>query len=142
MLLLFVNFSRLRIRRPHTIQAIARASQSHLEKTMLKVIEAQESYPLPGRSLRKLVSRCLVLIYTRGETRTLFDTLQRLIKLVGDFKPSSPQDIIKTCLRYDFHVYRRCLIIYFTEQLSTVSENSCYLLDHRCVITELCTCVL
>jgi hypothetical protein len=63
---------------------------------MLKVIEAQEPYPVPGRSLRKLVSRCLVLIYIRGDSRSLFDTLQRLMKLVADLKPTGPPEINKT----------------------------------------------
>jgi len=72
-----------------------KASQSHLEETMLKVIEAQEPYPTPGRSLRKLVSRCLVLLYTRGDSRSLFDTLQRLLKLVVDLKPTGPSEIHK-----------------------------------------------
>lgn len=63
---------------------------------MLKVVESPESYPAPGRSLRKLVARCLVLVYTRGEARTMFDTLQRLLKLVVDLKPTGPQDINKT----------------------------------------------
>jgi hypothetical protein len=42
--------------------------------------------PTPGRALRNLVGRCLVALYTRGETRTLFDTMQAFLKIVGDLK--------------------------------------------------------
>lgn len=79
-------------------QATIKSSLSHLEDTFLKVVESPESYPAPGRSLRKLVSRCLVLVYTRADTRTMFDTLQRLLKLVIDLKPTGAQDINKTCV--------------------------------------------
>lgn len=60
--------------------------QGDLEGTLVKIITAPEPYPPPGRALRNLVGRCLVALYTRGETRTLFDTLQAFMKIVGDFK--------------------------------------------------------
>ncbi|RDB24443.1 HEAT repeat-containing protein 5B [Hypsizygus marmoreus] len=60
--------------------------QSTLETSFIKIISAPEPYPAPGRALRNLVGRCLVTLYTRGETRTLFDTLQVFLKIVGDFK--------------------------------------------------------
>lgn len=63
-----------------------KAKQGELERTFIKIISASEGYPLPGRALRNLVGRSLVALYTRGETRTLFDTLQALLRLVGDAK--------------------------------------------------------
>ncbi|KAJ7675207.1 armadillo-type protein [Mycena rosella] len=63
-----------------------KAKQGDLETTLVKVVLAQDPYPIPGRALRNCVARCLVALYTRGETRTLFDTLQAFIKVIIDFK--------------------------------------------------------
>ncbi|TFK38873.1 clathrin-coated vesicle protein [Crucibulum laeve] len=63
-----------------------KAKQGDLEKTLIRIISSGEPYPTPGRSLRNLVGRCLVALYTRGETRTMFDTLQAFMKIVGDLK--------------------------------------------------------
>ncbi|KAJ7472591.1 clathrin-coated vesicle protein [Mycena latifolia] len=63
-----------------------KSKQADLETTLVKVVLAQEPYPIPGRALRNCVARCLVALYTRGETRTLFDTLQSFIKVIIDFK--------------------------------------------------------
>jgi len=52
----------------------------------MKVILAPQPFLPPGRALRNLAARCLILVYTRGETKTLFDTLHVLLKVVGDFK--------------------------------------------------------
>ncbi|PPQ99633.1 hypothetical protein CVT24_005211, partial [Panaeolus cyanescens] len=60
--------------------------QGTLEKTLVKIISGGEPYPAPGRAIRQLVGRCLVTLYTRGETRSLFDTLQALMRIVGDMK--------------------------------------------------------
>ncbi|KAK2459742.1 hypothetical protein APHAL10511_008243 [Amanita phalloides] len=60
--------------------------QATIEKALIKVISAPEPYPLPGRALRNLVARCFIVMYTRGETRSLFDTLQAFMKIVGEFK--------------------------------------------------------
>ncbi|KAG6857124.1 hypothetical protein H0H87_009256 [Tephrocybe sp. NHM501043] len=60
--------------------------QAKLEGILVKIIAAPEPYPTPGRALRNLAGRCLVVLYTRGETRTVFDTLQSFMKIVGDFK--------------------------------------------------------
>lgn len=63
-----------------------KVQQPDLEKALVKVVLAPEPYPAPGRAIRNLVARCLVVMCTRGETRTLFDTLQAFLKIVGDFK--------------------------------------------------------
>jgi len=77
------------------VQNSLKAKQSILEKTFIRIISATEGYPQPGRAIRHLVGRCLVLLYTRGETRTMFDTLQALLKLVGDVK-AVDKDVVKT----------------------------------------------
>ncbi|KAJ3175180.1 hypothetical protein HDU87_006415 [Geranomyces variabilis] len=48
-------------------------AQPSLEKTLLKYLTSTE--PKPSRPLRHLISRCLVILYTNGDSRTLFDTL-------------------------------------------------------------------
>ncbi|KAF7309872.1 Clathrin-coated vesicle protein [Mycena indigotica] len=63
-----------------------KTKQADVESALVKVILSHEPYPVPGRALRNCAARCFVLLYTRGETRTLFDTLQALIKVVIDFK--------------------------------------------------------
>lgn len=61
-----------------------KAKQSSLEDSLINVISSPT--PTPGRALRNLVGRCLVALYTRGETRTLFDTMQAFLKIVSDLK--------------------------------------------------------
>lgn len=63
-----------------------KSKQSDVEATLVKIIAAPQPYPPAGHALRNLVGRCLVLLYTRGETRSLFDTLLLFFKLVGDPK--------------------------------------------------------
>jgi hypothetical protein len=53
----------------------------------VKVIDSTEPYPLPGRALRNLVARCLTVLYQRGETRRLFDTLQKFMAIAAEMKP-------------------------------------------------------
>ncbi|KAF4622079.1 hypothetical protein D9613_008980 [Agrocybe pediades] len=50
-----------------------------------------EQSPSPGRAIRNLVGRCFVRLYTRAETRTLFDTMQALLRMVGDFTSANPR---------------------------------------------------
>jgi hypothetical protein len=58
--------------------------QSTFEAVLTKIVTAPQPYPPPGRAIRNLVARCLISLYTIGETRTLFDTLQVFLKIVGD----------------------------------------------------------
>ena len=60
----------------------------------MKIISASQGYPPPGRALRNLVGRSLVVLYTRGETRTLFDTLLCLVGDVGNLD----KDVLKVYL--------------------------------------------
>ena len=63
----------------------------------MKIISASQGYPPPGRALRNLVGRSLVVLYTCGEMRTLFDTLQALLCLVGDVG-NLDKDVLKVYL--------------------------------------------
>ncbi|KAG7093998.1 hypothetical protein E1B28_007627 [Marasmius oreades] len=63
-----------------------KSKQSELEAILVKIILSPEPYPSPGRALRNVVARCLIVLYRRAETRTLFDTLQALLKVTSDFK--------------------------------------------------------
>ncbi|KAI0063032.1 clathrin-coated vesicle protein [Artomyces pyxidatus] len=57
-----------------------------LETTLINVITVRDPYPLPGRALRNLVASCFLVLYTRGESKTLFDALLAFLKTAGDFK--------------------------------------------------------
>ena len=57
-----------------------------LENALIKVILAPNLFLLPGRTFRNLVARCFTVMYGRGEIRSLFDTLQAFMKVVGEFK--------------------------------------------------------
>ncbi|KAK0203615.1 clathrin-coated vesicle protein [Desarmillaria ectypa] len=63
-----------------------KAKQADIEATLVKIITAPNPFPVPGRAIRNVVARCLVSLYTRSETRTLFDTIQAFLKIVGDSK--------------------------------------------------------
>lgn len=62
--------------------------QQELVDQLLKIIAAPEPYPAPGRPVRNLVAQCLVKVYTYGETKTLFDTIQALLKHLDPKAPS------------------------------------------------------
>ncbi|OBZ74420.1 HEAT repeat-containing protein 5B [Grifola frondosa] len=64
-----------------------KSTQTNLEEALVKVVTSQEPYPNPGRPIRSLVASCLIAIYMCGETKTLFDTLQAFLKIIGETKP-------------------------------------------------------
>jgi hypothetical protein len=64
-------------------------------EVLVKAILAPDPYPPPGRPLRHLVVRCLIILFTKGESRPLYDTLQTLLKFLGDFKVVD-KDVQKT----------------------------------------------
>ncbi|KAJ3781084.1 clathrin-coated vesicle protein [Lentinula aff. detonsa] len=72
-----------------------KAQQADLEATLVKIILAAPPYPIPGRATRNVVARCLIAIYNRGETRTLFDMLQTFMKVASDYK-TVDRDIYRT----------------------------------------------
>ncbi|TBU59882.1 clathrin-coated vesicle protein [Dichomitus squalens] len=73
--------------------------QTDLEADMIKVITAPEPFPLPGRPVRRLVASCLKAFYMRGETKSLFDTIQAFLKLLAETKPPA-KDSSRTAAMY------------------------------------------
>ncbi|CAE6397949.1 unnamed protein product [Rhizoctonia solani] len=62
--------------------------QSATEATLLKCVNAASPFPMPGRPIRALVARCFLILYSRGETRSMYDTVQACLKVAGDAKLS------------------------------------------------------
>ncbi|KAM5530811.1 hypothetical protein V8D89_015522, partial [Ganoderma adspersum] len=73
--------------------------QTDLEVDMIKIITAPEPFPLPGRPIRRLVASCLKAVYMRGETKSLFDTIQAFLKLLAETKPPA-KDSSRTAAMY------------------------------------------
>ena len=71
---------------PHVHEQL-KTVQTDLEANMIKIIAASEPFPLPGRPVRRLVASCLMAFYMRGETKSLFDTIQAFLKLLAETKP-------------------------------------------------------
>jgi hypothetical protein len=67
-----------------------REQQANVEKTLLRIITQPSTSaapsPKPGRPARSLVAQAYVALFERAETRTLFDTLQALVKCIVDPK--------------------------------------------------------
>ena len=68
-----------------------------MEATLLKIATGADKYPLPGRSIRCPAARCYVALYTRGETRTLFETMLALLKIAGE--PKVAERDVRVCVR-------------------------------------------
>ncbi|KAL1740521.1 armadillo-type protein [Schizophyllum fasciatum] len=66
---------------------------SRVAMVRIYVVAAPAPFPLPGRPVRNVAARCLIALYRRVETRTLFDTLQGFLKIVGDFKTPTKDEI-------------------------------------------------
>ncbi|KAH7108306.1 ARM repeat-containing protein [Auriculariales sp. MPI-PUGE-AT-0066] len=77
---------------------VLKPEQAMLEAALLKVGSAVDPYPLPGRSTRQLVARSFVALYSKAETRRLFDTVQSFIKVANDPKPPETKDARVTAL--------------------------------------------
>ncbi|KAI5895636.1 ARM repeat-containing protein [Schizophyllum commune H4-8] len=95
-----------------------KAGQSDLEKTLVKIIAAPAPFPLPGRPVRNVVARCFIALYRRVETRTLFDTLQGFLKIVGDFKTPTKDEIKIAALS----VTGDLMAVYGSQFMSFVAE--------------------
>ncbi|KAG8686898.1 hypothetical protein FRC08_012272, partial [Ceratobasidium sp. 394] len=63
-----------------------KSTQSATEAILLKCVAATPPFPVPGRPIRALVARCFLELYSRGETRTLYDTVQACLKIAGETK--------------------------------------------------------
>ena len=68
-----------------------KTAQADIEEAMIKIITASEPFPLPGRPVRRLVASCLKTLYMRGETKSLFDTIQAFLKLLAETKPPAKE---------------------------------------------------
>ncbi|KIK61652.1 hypothetical protein GYMLUDRAFT_73165 [Collybiopsis luxurians FD-317 M1] len=95
-----------------------KSQQADLEATLVKIILAPTPYPAPGRAIRNAVARCLIAIYNRAETRTLFDTLQAFMKVTSDFK-ALDKDVYKTAA---FSCVGDLMAIYGTQYMSFMAE--------------------
>ncbi|KAI0311044.1 clathrin-coated vesicle protein [Amylostereum chailletii] len=73
---------------------------SGLESTLIAVIAKGEPYPPPGRALRNATGSSLALLYSRGESKTLFDALLAFLKAAGDFKAPAERDAHKIASLY------------------------------------------
>jgi hypothetical protein len=69
-----------------------KAVQKDLEASLLDVISSREPYPAPGRALRNLVASCILILYTRGDSKNMFDTLLAFLKIASAFKAPADRD--------------------------------------------------
>ncbi|EJD52751.1 ARM repeat-containing protein [Auricularia subglabra TFB-10046 SS5] len=77
---------------------VLKPAQASLETTLIKIATAADPYPVPGRSVRNLVGRCLVALYLKAETRSMFDTMQTFFKAASELKPAEHKDARVTAL--------------------------------------------
>ena len=67
-----------------------RRVQATTEATLVRLVTVIASPPAPaprpGRPARQLIARCLVTLFRRGETRSLFDVVQSLVRVMGDLR--------------------------------------------------------
>ncbi|THH16286.1 hypothetical protein EW146_g4324 [Bondarzewia mesenterica] len=77
-----------------------KSTQRSIEDTLIKAITNGDPYPPPGRPLRIVVAKCLSIMYTRGDSKTLFDTLLVFLKIVGDLKAPADKDVHKIAALY------------------------------------------
>ena len=66
--------------------------QKDLEASLLAVISSPEPYPVPGRALRNLVASCILILYMRGDSKNMFDTLIAFLKIANAFKAPADRD--------------------------------------------------
>lgn len=67
-----------------------RRLQAQTEATLLRLVTVVPSQsapaPRPGRPARQLIARCLVALFHRGESRSLFDAVQSLARVMADIR--------------------------------------------------------
>ncbi|KAJ6451571.1 hypothetical protein C8R45DRAFT_946123 [Mycena sanguinolenta] len=51
------------------LRAQLKAKQADVEATLVKIVLAQDPYPIPSRALRNCVARCFIALYTRACAR-------------------------------------------------------------------------
>ncbi|KAH9052913.1 clathrin-coated vesicle protein [Lactarius deliciosus] len=77
-----------------------KVTQKDLEASLINVVTSREPYPVPGRALRNLVASCFLVLYTRGDSKNMFDTLIAFLKVAGDFKAPADRDQHKIASLY------------------------------------------
>jgi hypothetical protein len=115
-------------------------TSQHLEQSVINVLLSPDPFPPPGRPLRNLAARCLILLYKKGETKSLFDTLQLLLKVAGDSKVQD-KDVNKVyvaldrcqamwlmCIRAAFHCIGDLMEV-FGSQVSLIEGSLCRCVD-------------
>ena len=68
------------------VQDDVKAEQPNFEANLIKLIAGASPFPQPGRPLRNVAARSLVLLYTKGDSKSLYDALQTFLKTAGDAK--------------------------------------------------------
>ncbi|KAF5360799.1 hypothetical protein D9756_004484 [Leucocoprinus leucothites] len=100
---------------------------------------------MPGRAFRNLVGKCLVEMYMRAETRTMFDVLQAFMKVAGDFKAPADRDGSKiaalSCVGDVMAVFSANVMSFMAEIVTvtlktTKSSNSTLLRYQALVVLE------
>ncbi|KAF9444651.1 clathrin-coated vesicle protein [Macrolepiota fuliginosa MF-IS2] len=120
-----------------------KTKQADIEKALIKIIASPEPYPTPGRAIRNFVGKCFLELYTRGETRTMFDTLQAFMKIVGDFKAPVDRDGSKiaalSCVGDIMGAFGANVMSFMAEisvvTLKTAKSSSSTLLRYQALVT-------
>ena len=68
------------------------ANQKHLESLLLKYLSSLS--PKPNQSTRRLIARCFNVIYSKGDHRTLFDSMAAIQNLFVSKKSASTDDMM------------------------------------------------
>lgn len=96
-----------------------KASQSAFEAAVLKLacptvtfgknedgsitLAANTAIPRPGRPTRRLLARCVLLLFRRIDSRSLFDLLQNLVRVAGeDAKGKTAEREVRVAALYTF----------------------------------------
>ncbi|KAJ3163191.1 hypothetical protein HDU86_002360 [Geranomyces michiganensis] len=98
-------------------------AQLNLEKVLLKYLSTTE--PKPSRPLRQLISRCLVILYTNGDARTLFDTLSGVQTLMSAKKVEDSSIRLSTihCVGVLTEAHGGKLLSLFPESLTQLMKH-------------------
>jgi hypothetical protein len=58
-----------------------------LEATLVSIVLSSPPFTSPpGRPIRSLVAKCFIALYGKGESRGLFDTVNKMLLPAGDVK--------------------------------------------------------
>jgi len=68
-----------------------KGSQAAVELSLSNIAAGLAPLPAPGRLIRNKVARCFLILFNRGETRSLYDTLQTLSRIANDNKSANIQ---------------------------------------------------